>query len=291
MDSVDHDAESSDPEPSPGFLAFLRESLANDPDGSFKRFLELPPDDSLLVLACGTSRRIESLCRALFGGPYLSARVQGDEYLYQHLRTTLISHLSDNAEYAQAKNIVLTEFPATLPYDPDPMYDVDWTYEIEPACRKLEAELMRVAVARGVHPYDPGVDVLFQAHDKSIAAVKEIMGNANRKVAIEHGLPVPGQPDQGAGGAASARPSPSTEERQRSPRRRQGRTPVRLAYEVAQRVWWELADDVAPGKPNQQEFCDRLTAIGYPMSPRTLRDRIGGWRRDGLAWEPPRPTN
>ncbi|MDP9367224.1 MAG: hypothetical protein M3Q03_02930 [Chloroflexota bacterium] len=290
MDSVDHDAESSDLELSPGLQAFIRESLANDTDGSFKTFLERPLDNVLLVLACGTARRIESLCRALFGGPYLTSRMQGDEYLYQQMRTSLVALLSDDEQLEPAKNIVLTDLPATLPYDPDPTYDMDWTYQIEPACRKLEAELMRVAVARGVHPYDPGVDVLFQTHDKGIAYVKEIMGTANVKVATECGLPVPGQADPGGGEGAPARPNQSTEERQPPPRRG-GRRPVSLTYDVAQRVWWELADDVAPGKPNQQEFCDRLTALGYPMSPRTLRDRIAAWRRDGLTWEPPRPPS
>ncbi len=290
MDSPDHDAESSDPEPSPGFLAFIREALATDTDGSVKQFLERPPDAVLLVLACGTMQRIEGLCRALFAGPYLSARVQGDEYLYQHLRTTLISQLSDDKDLARAKNIVLAELPATLPYEPDPMYDIDWTYQIEPACRKLEAELVRVAVAKGVNPYDDGADIFFDTADKSIAAVKDIMTEAHRKFATKHNLSAPDERSRPRADAAPVHRTPPSEEGLR-PRRRQGRAPVPLAYEVAQRVWWELADDVAPSKPNQSEFCDRLTALGYPMSPRTLRDRIAVWRRDRLVWEPPRPTH
>jgi hypothetical protein len=282
MDSPDHDAASSDPEPSPEVLAFIRQSLANDTDGSVKTFLERPLDDVLLVLACGTTRRIEGLCRALFGGPYLSARIQGDEYLYQHLRTTLISQLSDDEDLVRAKTIAVTELPATLPYEPGSMYDMDWTYQIEPTCRKLEAEVMRVAVAKGVNPYDDGADIFFDTVVKSIACVKEIMADAHRQFAAKHGLPAPGERSRPWPDSAPALGVPLSEER---PRRRQGRTPVRLAYEVAQRVWWELADDVAPGKPNQQEFCDRLTALGYPMSPRTLRDRIAVWRRDGLVWD------
>ncbi len=185
MASSDNDVESTASKPTPEVLAFIRQSLASDTDGSVKTFLERPLDDVLLVLACGTTRRIEGLCRALFGGPYLSARVQGDEYLYQHLRTTLISHLSDNKDLARAKTIAVTELPATLPYEPDPMYDMDWTYQIEPACRKLEAELIRVAVAKGVNPYDDGADIFFDTADKSIAAVKDIMTEAHRKFATK----------------------------------------------------------------------------------------------------------
>ncbi|MDP9358439.1 MAG: hypothetical protein M3R02_24755 [Chloroflexota bacterium] len=247
MDSPDNDVESTASKPTPEVLAFIRQSLANYTDGSVKTFLERPLDDVLLVLACGTTRRIEGLCRALFGGPYLSARVQGDEYLYQHLRTTLISHLSDNKDLVRAKTIAVTELPATRPYEPDPMYDMDWTYQIEPACRKLEAELMHVAVAKGVNPYDGGSDIFYDTLVKSIACVKDIMADAHRKFVAKHGLAAPGERSRPWPDSAQALGVPLSVERPRPrPRRRRGRTPVRLAYEVAQRVWWELADDVAP---------------------------------------------
>ncbi len=290
MDRIDGPPEESDPQPSADFLAFVRDAMTKDSDGSLTRFLELSPDDAALVLACAAARRVEALCRALFGGPYLSARVQGDEYLYQGLRTNLLTLLDQSAEFAEARNIVLAELSPTLPHDPEPMYDMDWQYGIEPACRKLNAELMRLAITRRVSPFEPGPDLFFDPWDKAIAVAREIIAKAERKFAAEHGLPIPGMANS-ANGKATTDVNPPTAGDQRRAPRRQGRIPVCLPYKTAQRVWWELTDDSAPGKPTQQDFCDRLTALGFPMSPRTLRDRIGAWRQGGLVWEPPRPAD
>lgn len=290
MDRIDGPPEESDTQPSPEFLEFVRDAMANGSDGSLTRFLGLSPANGSLMMACATARRIEALCRALFGGPYLSARVQGDEYMYQSLRANLLTLLADSAEFAEARNIVLADLPPTLPHDPEPMYDMEWQYGIEPACRKLEAELMRLAIARGVSPFESGPDLFFEPWDKSIEVAREIMATAERKFAAEHGLPIPGVADSENGDVTSAVTAPTAGDPRRAPRR-QGRIPVPLSYRTAQRVWWELTDDSAPRKPTQQELCDRLAALGFPMSPRTLRDRIAAWRQDGLTWEPPRPAD
>lgn len=101
---------------------------------------------------------------------------------------------------------------------------------------------------------------------------------------------VPVSTTAASGVVVAAETTSTTTGRRQRPPRRSGRTPIRLPYDTAQQVWWELADDSAPRKPNQHDFCDRLTSLGYPMSPRTLRDRIGAWRQEGRTWEPPRPS-
>jgi hypothetical protein len=216
--------------------------------------------------------------------------VQGDEYLYQHLRSDLISVLSGNDDYQHAKNIVLHELSETLPCEADPVYDIDWTYGIEPVCRKIEAELMRLAVARRIDPFDPGADFMFATADRSIAEVNEVMTKAHREFAEKHGLTMAGMVEKRESQPADGNSQLLRRDRQRE-QRRKGRTPVALSYDVAQQVWWDLADDLLPQKPTQQDLCDRLTSLGLPMSPRTLRVRIGAWRRHGLIWEPPRPKN
>ena len=68
-----------------------------------------------------------------------------------------------------------------------------------------------------------------------------------------------------------------------------GRPKASIEYETAVQLWWDLSDDLAPRKPSQQEFCDRLAETGVHIAARTLRQRISEWRRDGHAWPGPRP--
>lgn len=82
-------------------------------------------------------------------------------------------------------------------------------------------------------------------------------------------------------------PSIPAKPRQPSP---PGRPKASIEYETAVRIWWDLSDDLAPRKPSQQEFCDRLAETGVHIAARTLRQRISEWRRDGHTWPGPRPT-
>lgn len=68
-----------------------------------------------------------------------------------------------------------------------------------------------------------------------------------------------------------------------------GRPKAIIEYETAVQIWWDLSDDLAPRKPSQQDFCDRLAEMGVHIAARTLRQRISEWRRDGHVWPGPRP--
>jgi hypothetical protein len=59
-----------------------------------------------------------------------------------------------------------------------------------------------------------------------------------------------------------------------------------VTYEIAADAWWYLYD-ADKKAPTQQHLIDRLTYLGYPISTRTLRNRIAEWQAAGKTWPPP----
>lgn len=70
-----------------------------------------------------------------------------------------------------------------------------------------------------------------------------------------------------------------------------GRPAASVDYDTAVQAWWDLADDMAPRRPTQQDVCDRLAEIGVHIAVRTLRQRVFNWRREGHRWPGPRPDS
>ncbi len=68
-----------------------------------------------------------------------------------------------------------------------------------------------------------------------------------------------------------------------------GRPATRVDYEIAVQAWWDLADDMVPRRPTQQDVCDRLAEMGIHIAVRTFRQKVFNWRREGHRWPGPRP--
>jgi hypothetical protein len=71
-----------------------------------------------------------------------------------------------------------------------------------------------------------------------------------------------------------------------------GRPSVKTPAARISQIYWEMAgeeDELDPWKPirppTQKEVCDRLSALGEPISPNTLRKILRG---AAMPWPPPR---
>jgi hypothetical protein len=258
------------------------EILASDKDGSFLRFVSLSTRAQRLVTACACLRHIETLFRAIMGGPWVTVRKEGDEYLYQSLLMPLLKSLQDEPGFETALEITQRILPESLPTDDA---DLEWEYGLQAGISKLQGVLMRLCVQEHTNPYEPGADLFFVAQDEAINLLGEITHKANQDFYRRDLSPQVDQP-----GSSLANPKQDEAAQARS----LGRRPIALDYESTRRTWWELVDSFEESgetrKPNQIDLCERLTSEGTSIASRTLRKQIRMWRSNGSQWPPPRPT-
>lgn len=224
-------------------------------------------------LALAVLQRIRRLWHLLFGRQWFASRGWGDEEFYQRLRTGLLAQLDRKPEYDEVKQQALDVLPEMLPTSDELIaLDDDIRAMYEANFQRLEARLIQLALSECVDPDTRNVAALLVTHDDYLRHMEIEVNKTYDRALRRYGLP-PHEP---------RRAEPKSKSSGKG-----GRRAVELSYETAQYVWWEMYDEDLR-KPTQQEFCDRLTAQGYPMSPRTLRVRIRTWRESGLTWEPPR---
>lgn len=110
-------------------------------------------DQSSGGLARAGLERIRRLWRILFGHPWFSLRAPNDEELYQRLRLGLLAQLDNKLEYERARTLAQDVVPEELPTSDDlvgmdsEMYDM-----FEGGFQRLDAELIRLALAEGIDP-------------------------------------------------------------------------------------------------------------------------------------------
>lgn len=66
-----------------------------------------------------------------------------------------------------------------------------------------------------------------------------------------------------------------------------GRPRVKVTYEQAAVLYWQLYEDLGDKTPTQPDLADRLTHLGNRLKVRTLRYLIAEWRNQGYHWPPP----
>jgi hypothetical protein len=216
------------------------------------------------------------------GGPWVTVRIEGDEYLYQSLLVPLFKNLQDDSGFETALGIAQRLLPESLPTDDA---DLEWEYGLKAGISELQGVLIRLCVQEHINPYEPGADLFFVAQDEAINLLGEKSRKANKDFYRRNLSLQTQQP-----GLSRANPKPGEATQVRS----LGRRPVALDYESTRRIWWELVDSFEETgetrKPNQSDLCERLTSEGISVAPRTLRERIRTWRSSGSRWPPPRPA-
>lgn len=69
--------------------------------------------------------------------------------------------------------------------------------------------------------------------------------------------------------------------------RQNGRPRVKVTYEQAATLYWQMYDEFDGKTPTQVELAERLTHLGKPLRERTFRTLIAQWRTQGKGWPPP----
>lgn len=245
-------------------------------DEVVQRLQSVDAQTASIPIARAALQRIRDLWIMLFGNPWFSLRYDGfDEVIYQNLRRGLLAQLDRSPQYADAKLNALDTLPDILPTDSDlTLFDEEIRQHYDSEFQRLDALLIQLALAEDVNPDPRNVDALFVTHDDYLRQLRDLVAKDSNTAQKQFAHPLPAQP------RIPAKPHRS---------KPTGRRKVPLPYEAAQTAWWDMSDEMLR-PPTQAEFCDRLTELGYPMSARTLRERIRKWRHQGLDWDPPRPN-
>ena len=69
--------------------------------------------------------------------------------------------------------------------------------------------------------------------------------------------------------------------------RQNGRPRVKVTYEQAATLYWQMYDEFDGKPPTQVELAERLTHLGKPLKERTFRYLIAQWKTQGKGWPPP----
>lgn len=259
------------------FYKHVDDILLSEGDGALRRFLSLPLSKTRVVVCCAIVRRLKAMLKAMYGGPFVSVRWDGDEWLYQCLYAPLMKNLQgDGLQSALAKASAI--LPESLP-DGEEAPEL-WEYGLKTGLNALEAELMRRCVAEVVDPYHhgAGADVFFVAQDD---AIKKLQAESKRLNKHFH--------------EKLMRPASVAEPTNRAPRGkpagRIGRPTVDIDPGVVAKTYWSMRDEyLDEGEsrdPTQKEVCERLTELGHRLSEKTMRRIL---RAAGiLEWPPPRP--
>ena len=269
----DH-AASLDPE----LTAYVGRLLTDD---VVRRSSRVDWDRARVVLGLAALQRIRRVWCTLFGHELFALRVPNDEELYQRLRSGLIAQLDGDSRHDRARQAAIDALPDELPTSDDLVaFDAELYSFYEGGFQRLEAELIRLALAEGLDPDIRNAEMFFVTHDDYLNQLEPKAAKAIDERARALGL----QPKDGPRTTSARNPSAS-----------RGRRPTQLLYEVAQRVWCEMRDDYEdegePRRPSQRDLCARLSDMGIPIADRTLRMRIRSWQQEQLAWPPPRPES
>ncbi len=232
-----------------------------------------------MVLARAGLERIRRRWRILFGHGRFAARASNDEEIYQRLRAGVLAQLNDRVEYERARKLARDVVPEELPTSEDLVtMDSEIYGAYESGFQRLDAELIRLALAAGIDPDTRNAEAYFVTFDDGLNRLEPEAAAQYQRWARRLGLTKDESPTEPAAPAKS---------------RRGGRRPIPFEYETAQRQWWEMVDEYGereePRQPSQRDFCDWLAPKGVPIGERSLRTHIGRWRAQGLPWPPPRP--
>jgi len=66
-----------------------------------------------------------------------------------------------------------------------------------------------------------------------------------------------------------------------------GRPRVKVTFEQAAILYWQMYEEFGDKRPTQVELAERLTHLGKPLRERTFRTLIARWRTEGKNWPPP----
>ena len=69
--------------------------------------------------------------------------------------------------------------------------------------------------------------------------------------------------------------------------RQNGRPRVKVTYEQAATLYWQMYEEFGDKRPTQVELAERLTHLGKPLRERTFRTLIAQWKTQGKDWPPP----
>jgi hypothetical protein len=218
-----------------------------------------------LAMAVEVVARLRSIWELLYPDTRDLRRYAGDEAAYQAYRNLLLSSLTD-PEYGPVHALASDLLPRLLPLSEELDAANIIFAEMPGRFERLRNEI--VALAFQLHEPitidyadEPDLDEVFEEQAWEWTALKKTVGKERSA------------PDSDKRPASSA-----------SLRRGRPATPV--TYEIATDAWWHLynADTKAP---TQQHLIDRLTFLGFPISTRTLRNRIAEWQANGQPWPPP----
>lgn len=281
----------------PEFLEELEKTFGEPTHEKVMLLVELDAGRARLSLSLANLERIRRLWDNLFGHQWFKFRAPGDEHLYQALRYSLMAQLESDPAFSDLYGQANEAVPEILPTQDELIaFDEEILSFYERGFQELEARIIAQALASRDDLDIRRLDPFFEKPDEILDQLERDSQQHHQKTAAKYGLnPVQktteGLSEEKLHNDSAADTAPGRGAQAANTQR--GRKPNPLTYETAQSIWWEMVDEYSDTgerrKPNQVEFCQRLTALGHAISDRAFRDKKSIWAKQGLVWEPPRP--
>ncbi|MGC4192908.1 MAG: hypothetical protein QM589_17320 [Thermomicrobiales bacterium] len=223
-------------------------------------------DDYWLAYALQITARIGEIWNVLADSHGGWHRYDHDEEAYQGYRHRLLRGL-DQPESAPVRALVSDLLPHILPPDGDESgtrIRADMPNRLE----RLRSEIIALASEQG----DPiSIDLsthgdLDEVFEEESWAWADLRSAVSRVDHDQHPVSDP--------------PVPTT-------LHRNGRLRVKVTYEEAAALHWQMYEEFGDKWPTQVELAERLTHLGKPLRDRTFRTLIARWRTEGKEWPPP----
>lgn len=223
-------------------------------------------DDYWLAYALQIVVRIGEIWEAFGKSPDGWHRYDHDEEAYQGYRHLLLRGL-DQPESTVIHTLACELLPHIQPPEGDESgarIRVDMPNRLE----RLRSEIISLAVEQGdpvsIDPSTHGdLDETFEEESWAWIEMKAAVSGA-RKVPPSKAEP----------------PIPTT-------LHQNGRPRVKVTFEQAAILYWQMYEEFGDKRPTQVELAERLTHLGKPLRERTFRNLIAHWRSQGKDWPPP----
>ena len=178
-----------------------------------KEFIDVSPEDAWLPLSLALLERLHRLRMVVCGGSHVAERVNGDEYLYQVMRTSLFNVLGHSIYVMGTREIVSEKLPIRLPTSGELLqfgyqekYDAENDYEImhqalisdaveleitpdtrtvEDALKSFDAQLSRIALTHFQNMFIRAEDL--ELTDREIEQLRGSIRTEQRK--LRNGIP------------------------------------------------------------------------------------------------------
>lgn len=229
--------------------------------------------------ALAALRRIHAYWKTCTSNPWIAVVPEDDQGLYDTLYHDLFYMLGQRPGMDTLAQELCDLVPET-PVDNNLalILDSDVRGDIFDALTRARHALNRILVADGKTFGASPVDALFDIFDAELDMIAMESKASADAMSKQLGL----QTDD-------SRATPSGD-RLAS---KAGRKPAELAFETAQRAFWEVSDALEnasePRRPSHKDVIDHLSESGTAIGTTTFGKRVKAWKAAGQAWPPARP--